>query len=100
MKIILEIPDETIEMVCLCYGNINGESRLLSRKYIPSAKSESLEKIGCNHKKCYSEKILMSYPPKVKWICRICNEEGIEQLSAEGIENEYELRIKDKYDKR
>jgi len=36
----------------------------------------------CNHEKVYDNEILCSMPPKQKWICRKCKQEGTDTISG------------------
>ena len=59
---------------------------------------ESIEQ--CTHDKCYSDVVLMTFPVQKPWICRICEEQGTDQIPMfSDKENEYEVRVKNKNNK-
>ncbi|WP_170961929.1 hypothetical protein [Bacillus cereus] len=31
----------------------------------------------CNHEKVHDNRIMMSYPPKMNWICKKCGAKGV-----------------------
>ncbi len=55
-------------------------------------------KMKCKHKnKVYEAKLLLSMPPKRRWICRDCGKEGIESMYMRDfnmIDKYEELKIK------
>ena len=54
----------------------------------------------CTHDKCYSDVVLMTFPVQKPWICRICEEQGTDQIPMfSDKENEYEVRVKNKNNK-
>ena len=54
-----------------------------------------MTKKKCIHKKVYQNKILLSYPPQRRWICELCDEEGIDTIGKyEDCIDKYEQRKK------
>ncbi len=37
---------------------------------------------NCNHKKVYSNRVLMSNPPQISWTCEKCGETGSEKYNV------------------
>jgi hypothetical protein len=50
----------------------------------------------CPHDKVYSNSILCSLPPQIRWICRLCLEEGVDVLPCSPVTDEYEQLRKSK----
>ena len=58
-------------------------------------KQEREKPICVEHEKVYSPAVLLSYPPKYKWICRKCGAEGIDTI-GEYADDEYERLKKER----
>ncbi|MEM5624005.1 hypothetical protein AAHB47_01500 [Bacillus wiedmannii] len=44
----------------------------------------------CKHQKVYENKMLFTYPPQVRWICKDCGESGTDIAIVQGSKTEYE----------
>ncbi|PFW52662.1 hypothetical protein COL13_26355 [Bacillus cereus] len=43
----------------------------------------------CKHQKVYENKMLFTYPPQVRWICKDCGESGTDIAIVKGSKTEY-----------
>ena len=72
-------------------GLMHVENALIALK----EKQEREKPICVEHEKVYSPAVLLSYPPKYKWICRKCGAEGIDTI-GEYADDEYERLKKER----